>query len=89
MTLTMPGRWVGNHLEELDPTFLLGLDALLHLCVCLDPHAAEGGHVLLAVLRLGLGVGQLDDAQTRVPQQLRQVHQLGQCERHHGGIAVA
>lgn len=66
MTLTMPGRWVAIHLEELDPTFLLGLDALLHLCVCLDPHAAEGGHVLLAVLRLGLWVGQLDNAQTSV-----------------------
>lgn len=65
-----------SYLEELYPAFLLGLYALLDLSVCLDTHTAEGSHVLLAVLCFGLGVGQLDDSQARVPQTARQSHQL-------------
>lgn len=77
------------HLEQLHPAFLLGLDALLHLRVGLYAHAPEGGHVLLAVLRFGLGVGQLDDPQARVPQAARQSHELRQREGHHGGLRPA
>lgn len=74
------------HLEQLHPTFLFGLDALLHLRVGLDAHAPEGGHVLLAVLGFGLGVRQLDNPQARVPQTARQSHELRQREGHHGGL---
>lgn len=78
------------HLEELHPALLLGLDALLHGGVGGDAHAAEGRQVLLAVLTLGLGVRQLDDAQAGVPQAARQGHQLSQGEGHHGGrLALA
>lgn len=77
------------HLEQLHPTFLFGLDALLHLCVSLDAHTPEGSHVLLTVLRFGLGVGQLDDPQARVPQTARQGHELRQREGHHGGLRPA
>lgn len=75
-------------LKQLHPAFLFGLDALLDLSVSLDAHAAEGSHVLLAVLRFGLGVGQLDDSQARVPQTARQSHQLRQREGHHGGLRL-
>lgn len=77
------------HLEQLHPAFLFGLDALLHRCVRLDAHAPEGIHVLLTVLRFGLGVGQLDDPQARVPQTARQSHELRQREGHHGGLCPA
>lgn len=77
-----------RYLEELHPAFLLGLDPLLHRHVGLDAHAAEGRHVLLAVLGLGLRVGQLDDPQARVPQTARQSHQLCQREGHHGGLRL-
>lgn len=77
-----------SYLEELHPAFLLGLDPLLNHRVCLDAHAAEGSHVLLAVLCFGLGVGQLDDSQARIPQTARQSHQLYQCEGHHGGLRL-
>lgn len=77
-----------SHLEELDPAFLLGQDALLNLHVGLDAHAAEGRHVLLAVLRLGFRVGQLDDAKARIPQAARQSDQLRQGEGHHGRLAL-
>ncbi len=77
-----------SYLEELYPAFLLGLDALLDLSVCLDAHTAEGGHVLLAVFCFCLGVGQLDDSQARVPQTARQSHQLRQREGHHGGLRL-
>lgn len=65
-----------SYLKELYPAFLLGLDTLLNLSVCLDTHAAESSHVLLSVLCFGLRVGQLDDSQARVPQTARQSHQL-------------
>lgn len=82
-------RWLYlAYLEELYPAFLLSLDALLHLSVGLHTHTAEGSHILLAVLRFGLGVGQLDDSQTRVPQTARQSHQLCQGEGHHGGLRL-
>lgn len=55
------------YLEELHPALLLGLDVLLHLRVRLDADAAESCHVLLAVLRLGLRVGQLNDSQAGIP----------------------
>lgn len=77
------------HLEQLHPTFLFGLDALLHLYVGLDAHTPEGSHVLLTVLCFGLGVGQLDDPQARVPQTARQSHELRQREGHHGGLRPA
>lgn len=77
------------HLEQLHPAFLFGLDALLHLRVGLYANALEGGHVLLAVLRFGLGVGQLDYPQARVPQAARQSHKLRQREGHHGGLRPA
>lgn len=83
------GRIKHLHLEQLHPAFLFGLDALLHLRVGLYAHAPEGGHVLLAVLRFGLGVGQLDDPQARVPQAARQSHELWQREGHHGGLRPA
>lgn len=77
------------HLEQLHPALLFGLDALLHLRVGLDAHAPEGGHVLLAVLGFGLGVGQFNDAQAGVPQTAGQRHQLRQREGHHGGLRPA
>lgn len=75
-----------SYLEELHPSLLLSLDALLDLIVGLDTHTAESGHVFLSVLRFGLGVGQLDDSQTRVSQTARKSHQLWQRERHHEGL---
>lgn len=83
------GRIKHLHLEQLHPAFLFGLDALLHLRVGLHAHAPEGGHVLLAVLRFGLGVGQLDDPQAGVPQAAGQSHELWQREGHHGGLRPA
>lgn len=76
------------YLEELHPALLLSLDVLLHLRIRLDADAAERGHVLLAVLRLGLRVGQLNDSQAGVPQTARQRHQLRQREGHHGGLRL-
>lgn len=76
------------YLEELHPALLLGLNVLLHLRVRLDADAAERRHVLLAVLRLGLRVGKLNDPQAGVPQTARQRHQLRQREGHHGGLRL-
>lgn len=64
------------YLEQLHPAFLLSPDVLLNLSVCLDADAAESGHVLLAVLRFGLRVGQLNDSQAGIPQTARQRNQL-------------
>lgn len=65
-----------SYLEELHPAFLLGLDPLLNLGVCLDTNAAESSHVLLSVLCFSLGVSQLDDSKTCISQTARQIHQL-------------
>lgn len=64
------------YLEQLYPTFLLSLDSLLNHCVCLDPHTAEGSHVLLSVLCFSLRVGELNDSQTGISQTPRQSHKL-------------